>query len=181
MNEQNDTVDINEITHTPLENETAEASEEASAELTDGADTQESITDNEHPDADTIRAMREELESLRTQLSESRAAYARLSNECEEFSKLYPGVPITSIPDSIWESFKSGVPLAAAYALHEKKEKLASEKAGGINEKNRQLSSGAINTAKNEEYFSPAEVRAMSAAEVRANYAKIITSMSKWH
>lgn len=31
------------------------------------------------------------------------------------------------------------------------------------------------------DYFTPAEVRAMSAAEVKANYSKIITSMSRWH
>lgn len=31
------------------------------------------------------------------------------------------------------------------------------------------------------DYFTPAQVRAMSAKEVRANYAKILTSMSRWH
>ncbi len=31
------------------------------------------------------------------------------------------------------------------------------------------------------DYFTPAQVRVMSAAEVKANYSKIITSMSRWH
>ena len=30
-------------------------------------------------------------------------------------------------------------------------------------------------------YFTPAQVRAMTAEEVKANYAKIINSMSRWH
>ena len=107
--------------------------------------------------------------------------YGRLSKECEEFSELYPSIPVTAIPDSIWQSFKSGVPLAAAYALYEKKEAVAREKASSINEKNKNLSSGSLSKGKSEEYFTPSEVRAMSAAEVKANYSKILTSMSKWH
>ena len=35
--------------------------------------------------------------------------------------------------------------------------------------------------AEDHEFFTPEEVRKMSQAEVRQNYAKIINSMSKWH
>ena len=132
-------------------------------------------------DAETIELLREELTSLKKELEDTRTAYGRLSKECEEFSELYPSVPVTAIPDSIWQSFKSGVPLAAAYALYEKKEAVAREKASSINEKNKNLSSGSLSKGKSEEYFTPSEVRAMSAAEVKANYSKILTSMSKWH
>ena len=126
-------------------------------------------------------ALKAELDSLKLQLEESRAMYDRLHSECMEFSSLYPGVPLSSIPDSIWNSVKSGIPLAAAYALAEKKESAARAKAMDVNSKNHLQSCGAVGTSGNGEFFSPAEVRAMSAAEVKANYSKIITSMSKWH
>lgn len=132
-------------------------------------------------DAQVILALKEELEQLKSELESSRAAYGRLSSECADFSELYPDVSVTALPDSVWKSFKSGVPLAAAYALYEKRERMAAERAASVNAKNQELSSGSLNSSKSEEFFSPAEVRAMSAAEVRANYAKIITSMSKWH
>ena len=128
-----------------------------------------------------IKALKNQLAELQLQLDESRAMYGKLHAECMEFSEIYPDVPLSTIPDSIWESVKSGIPLSAAYALAEKKEALARARADGINSKNKSLSSGSINTSKSEDFFSPAEVKAMSAAEVRANYAKIITSMSKWH
>lgn len=132
-------------------------------------------------DAEVILALKEELDKLKSELENSRAAYDRLSSECADFSELYPDIPVTSLPDSVWKSFKSGVPLAAAYALYEKRERMAAAKAADVNAKNKELSSGSLDSSKSEEFFSPAEVRAMSAAEVRANYAKIITSMSKWH
>ena len=135
----------------------------------------------EAPSADDIGALKEELETLKFQLEQSRAMYDKFHAECLEFSSLYPDVPLSSIPDKIWESTRAGIPLAAAYALSEKKESVAKAKAININSKNNERSSGALNSSGSEEYFSPAEVKAMSAAEVRANYAKIITSMSKWH
>ncbi len=129
-------------------------------------------------DVDLLKA---EVESLKLQLEESQSMYDRLHGECIEFSDLYPDVPLSSIPDSVWNSTRAGIPLAAAYALAEKKESVARARAMDVNLKNSEKSSGALNTAKTEEFFTPAEVRAMSAPEVRANYAKIITSMSKWH
>ena len=144
----------------------------------------EDILDPEVPEiteVEDIASLKAELSSLKLQLEESRSMYDRLHGECMEFSNLYPNIPLSSIPDSIWESARSGIPLAAAYALAEKKESAAKAKAMDVNSKNNALSSGALNGSKTEEFFSPAEVRAMSAAEVRANYAKIITSMSKWH
>ena len=128
-----------------------------------------------------IKALKEQLTSLQLQLEESRAMYDKFHADCMEFSQLYPNVSLSSVPDSIWESVKMGVPLAAAYALAEKKEALAKARAKDVNSKNKSLSSGSLNATKSEEFFSPAEVRAMSAPEVRANYAKIIASMSKWH
>jgi hypothetical protein len=170
MNEIND-IQMNEV----LEDDTAPNEAPESEEAT------EALPEPELNDQETISTLKEELERLRLELSNTRAVHERLSKECEEFSELYPSVPMTTLPDSIWKSFKEGVPLAAAYALYEKKEAVAREKASSVNEKNRRLSSGSLYSKNNNDYFSPAEVRAMSAAEVKANYAKIITSMSKWH
>ena len=159
MNENNENVieDINE--------ENTEALEE-----TDQAEAEDSV--------DSLKA---EINSLKLRLEESQLMYDKLHGECMEFSNLYPDVPLSSISDSVWNSARAGIPLAAAYALAEKKESVARAKAMNVNSQNHERSSGALNTAKTEEFFTPAEVRAMSAAEVKANYAKIITSMSKWH
>ena len=138
-------------------------------------------TEEPSVDVEDIGALKEQLSALKEELEQSRAMYDRFHAECMEFSQLYPTVSLSSIPDSIWESVKSGIPLSAAYALAEKKEALARAKAADVNSKNKALSSGSLSTSKSEEFFTPAEVRAMSAPEVRANYAKIITSMSKWH
>lgn len=132
-------------------------------------------------DETSVDSLKAEIESLKLQLEESNLMYDKLHGECMEFSSLYPDVPLSSIPDSVWNSTRAGIPLAAAYALAEKKESVARAKAMAINSQNNERSSGSLNTAKTEEFFSPAEVRAMSAAEVRANYSKIINSMSKWH
>lgn len=128
-----------------------------------------------------VKSLKEELAALKGKLEENRTLYEKLHAECAEFSELYPDVPISALPDDIWKSFRAGIPVAAAYALYEKKEAVARAKAESINSKNKDLSSGSLGTSKSEEFFSPAEVKAMSPAEVRANYTKIINSMSRWH
>ena len=72
------------------------------------------------------------------------------------------------------------IPLAAAFALEERKKLLLKERAEAVNAENRQRSSGSVTGTENV-YFSPAEVRAMSQAEVRRNYNLIIESMKSWH
>lgn len=176
MNETNEVKENEVITEEePVLNDEVPSEEE----LSEAEDTEEIASEDNSEDQ--IIALRAEVETLRQRLEESQMMYDRHHAECMEFSELYPEVPLSSIPDSIWNSVRSGIPLAAAYALAERKEKLAKEKATEVNSKNRAYSTGALNTTKSGEYFSPAEVRAMSAAEVKANYSKIITSMSKWH
>ena len=130
---------------------------------------------------DELAALRSEVELLRAQLEGERALYGRLSAECAEFSELYPTVSLSEIPDGIWESVKRGVPIAAAYALHERRAAIEQAKAEQINSANSRASSGSLDSHPNEEFFTPDEVRAMSPAEVRTNYTTIIRSMSKWH
>ena len=50
-----------------------------------------------------------------------------------------------------------------------------------INEKNRERSFAVKKNFSSDSYFSPTEVKEMSPAEVKANYNKIIDSMSHWH
>lgn len=177
---------MNEINESVIVDTEAELAADTEAvepvtEITDEPGEAVEAAENSPSEPDEIRALRSELDELKLQLDQSRAMYDRLHAECMEFSQLYPDVPLSTVPDNIWASARAGIPLAAAYALSERKESMARAKAMDINSKNNERSSGALSSAKTEEFFSPAEVRAMSAAEVRANYAKIITSMSKWH
>ena len=163
-----------ESTDTPEETAT-------SPDLPEHEASQDESAPIESVDTDEIEQLREEVKVLKAQLEGERAMYGRMSRECAEFSELYPEVPLSAIPDDIWDSVKKGVPIAAAYALSERKSFLARARAESVNSENSRLSSGSVDSSSNEEYFSPAEVRAMSASEVRANYSTIIRSMSKWH
>ena len=194
---------MNEMQSTDLENEIESVDEsldiqaifdEASepiestidCEDTDAVHSAEDSTEtiNEDPEAEepsVIEALQNEIKALKEALEESHAIYNKLSSELIEFSELYPEVSLASIPDGIWESTKAGIPLSAAYALAEKKAAVIIGKARVINGQNKSLSSGSVGSSKKEDFFSPDEVRAMSASEVKANYEKIIRSMSKWH
>lgn len=105
----------------------------------------------------------------------------RISNEYAEFKSLFPGVSVSELPDSVLSSVKNGVPLSAAYALYERRRAMSESVASGVNQKNRELSFAVKNGKTSEIYFSPDEVRQMSPSEVKANYSKIIDSMSHWN
>jgi predicted RNase H-like nuclease (RuvC/YqgF family) len=163
----------------PLDSEVDRDDTDAAPSSDDGAETRDE--DAEIEDTSVIEALQNEIKSLKEALNESHAIYNKLSSELIEFSDLYPEVSLSSIPDSVWESSRSGIPLSAAYALAEKKAAVIMRKARTVNDQNKSLSSGAVGGSKKEDFFSPDEVRAMSAGEVKANYEKIISSMSKWH
>ena len=153
------------------------AAEESATEET----TEEESKEKESADATEIAYLKAELESLKKELSDTRSLYARLENECTEFSALYPEVALSSIPDSIWQSVKRGVPLAAAYALEARKAELTAKRASQVNVENKKMSSGSLSSDSYNDYFTPSQVRSMTPAEVRANYTQIVNSMSKWH
>ena len=96
-----------------------------------------------------------------------------------EFARLFPGVSIATLPDCVCESVRGGVPLAAAYALYEKKRSVEASLASEANTKNASMSF-RLNENSAEKYFSPDEVKAMSREEVRTNYKRIIESMRHW-
>ena len=181
--EESETVEeTEEVEKTEKVEETEEVEGVEENEETDEAEEAEAPDGEERePDANEIAYLKAELDALKKKLADSRAFYARLEGECAEFSSLYPDVPLASLPDTIWQSVRSGVPLAAAYALEARKAELAAKKAASVNSENRNMSSGALMSDSYNDFFSPSQVKAMSAAEVRANYTKIINSMSKWH
>ena len=130
-----------------------------------------------------LEQLRSELKQLRQEIAarDARTAKnARIEREYTEFCELFPGVSVETLPSEVWQDVKGGASLAAAYALAEKKQAAANARASGSNTINRARSAGAVHNAQNYE-FSPAEVRAMSSQEVRANLSKIMRSMQKWH
>ena len=104
-----------------------------------------------------------------------------LDNEYDEFKRLFPGVSIKDLPDAVRESVNSGVPLAAAYALFEKRRAAELVDAETVNLRNRSLSAGSVKEAtSNDIYYSPREVREMSPDEVHKNFSAILRSMDQW-
>lgn len=141
----------------------------------------ESTSEVPAEDSSTPEDIHAELTRLRTELEETKALHARMATELGEFHALFPEVNVSELPESIWEQVKRGIPLAASYALYEKKCNLHREHAAKINMQNAKMTPGAAGKNTPAEYFSPEEVRAMSQSEVRNNYHKILESMKKWN
>ena len=131
-------------------------------------------------DAERAARLEGELAELRASIDAERAQNSRMLGEYSEFSELFPEVALESVNESVWENVKKGIPLAAAYALYDKKNEIAMRSAAAVNEKNSAVSAGAVKGGGCDEYYSPAEVRGMSHEQVRANFDKIMASMKKW-
>ncbi len=136
-------------------------------------------SDSQETAADGLEQLRRELSELRDAFSKQSRMLERLGRDCEEFSELYPNASLSELPDAVWEEVRRGIPLAAAYALSERRRAQTAERAMESNLANSRRSSGALETPE-PDYFSPREVRAMSQADVRKNYQKIMKSMQKW-
>lgn len=155
-------------------------------EETEAADTDKEPAAKENEleaDMQTIDALKAEIERLKEQiekLEELKRAQNRILAEIGDFVALFPEIPIEEIPDTVWESVKQGAPLAASYALYEKRMVAEAKRIAEINAKNAKKSPGAAGKDTAGEYFSPEDVRRMSRAEVHANYSKIKDSMKKW-
>ncbi len=143
------------------------------------SDCKSAAAENEKGGLDELRS---ELMQLRQELNERNAQLAQMTRaerDFAEFNRLYPNVALSSLPESVWQEVADGSSLAAAYALAERREAMRKEHASLCNAQNRSRSAGAVKNAESLE-FSPAEVRAMSSQEVRANLSKIMRSMQKW-
>lgn len=130
---------------------------------------------------DTGAELRAEIVKLRAELEGIGSKRSEFISEIKEFASIFGADSVSKISDEVWESTSTGVPLAAAYALYEKREALRAQMAERVNKKNASMSAGAIKNATNPEFFSPSEVKAMSAKEVKRNYNRIIESMKKWN
>ena len=126
-----------------------------------------------------LARLRSELTELREELSKKEAVSLRLGRDCAEFEALYPDVPLSELPDGVWDAVKQGIPLAAAYALAERRRERLEQVARDSNRRNRDRSSGEL-SRETPDYFSYEEVRRMSSAEVRAHYDSILRSMKRW-
>lgn len=170
-----------------------ESLEEESQKLDETVDRDLLFPPNSDPDSDpgspicSQKDERGELSRLRNELNELKktiamrdSLFARLGSEFEDFSVLYPDTSLSEIPDEVWSDVKKGIPLAASFALLQKRQAKLEEIAEDTNRRNRSRSSGSLESPDND-YFSPDEVRSMSREDVRKNYSKIMSSMSKWH
>ena len=205
MNDESSVVETTEA-HTSLASDTPQTQDASEGALRKHAPAEETPTRTNEADTDFFantgtdfdtdskstdtEAEKSELEQLRGELRELREEIAqrdarlkeeaRIEKEYDEFSALFPDVSVSSLPDEVWQDVAHGASLAAAYALAEKKRTVLHQRASDSNTSNRSRSAGAVRMAQNHE-FSPAEVRAMSSQEVRANLPKIMRSMQKWH
>ncbi len=143
----------------------------------------EAFETEEMPPVDEMEGLRAEAERLRSEAESLRAelsAERKLSAELREFAALYPETAVEEIPDGVWDAVKGGIPLAAAFALHERRSMRERAAAEADRARARARSTGPLENGGGDMYYSPAEVRAMSAADVRQNYSTILASMKRW-
>ena len=158
----------------------AEAVETAEAVDPYTEDTAALLAEPQSSTNDELTALRDEITSLRAELANRDRALARMHDELSEFSELYPDRTLTSLPSEVWEGVRAGMPLAASVAYFEAKLRRREAIAAEVNQRNSAASSGGIDGA-GIDYYSPDEVRAMNAAQVRQNYSKILDSMKLWN
>lgn len=160
--------------------EDVETVENVEASDSDTADAPSEQGSEQESGTDELTALRNEISSLRAELESRDRALSRMHDEISEFSELYPDRVLTSLPSEVWEGVRAGLPLAASVAFYEAKQRRREAIAAEINQRNSEASSGSVDGA-DIDYYSPDEVRAMNAAQVRQNYSKILDSMKLWN
>ena len=152
------------------------------------SDITNSLTDDTNNESinekDTVSELNKKIEMLTQELEAYKTAkqqQEKIAEQLNEFSELFPNIAIKTIPDEVWENVKNGNTLVASYAVYEKRITEAARRIEEINKKNSTLSAGALGKTLSNEYFSIDEVKRMSPAEVRSNFAKIRKSMEKWN
>lgn len=177
---------LSESSGTEAEETTLQGADENSAGVfadpgTDpDSDCEDTDSKNQKSELDELRS---ELKQLRQELDKRNARLTQMEHierQYAEFCDLYPDTPLSSLSSDVWKDVESGNSLAAAFALAEHRRAVSLKKASDSNAINRSRSAGAVGNVESVE-FSPAEVRAMSSQEVRANLSKIMRSMQKWH
>lgn len=129
---------------------------------------------------DELEMLRARNAELEKEIADRKGLSMRLEKEISEFSEMFPDVPLTEIPDDIWDEVKRGLPLSASYARHERKRQIAQRKADEANKNAMEKSSGSV-SGTTDHYFTADQVRKMTASEVKKNYSHIINSMKHWN
>lgn len=129
----------------------------------------------ETAEEDELSALRAALAEKEQLLADMTAAKDRFEAEFAEFRKEFPEVPLGRVDDGVWEQVGKGVPLAAAYALAERRAMKQAQTSRRETGAWHSLSGGT-----DEGLFTPSEVRAMTEREVRRNYDRILESMKRW-
>ncbi len=174
LRSEGDGGETTEATATPLGD--ASADPQAPAQSPDPAP--QALEADPEP-ASELECLRRELSQLRSEMETQKRALDRMGAECAEFCELYPEQSPGDLPDEVWENVHRGIPMAAAFALYERRRTRIEEAAKLLNAENKSRSSGSVESSKGG-YLSPDEVRAMTPAQVRANYQSILLSMQKW-
>lgn len=131
-----------------------------------------------------LDAMKRELEELRATLAERDrrdAERERAEAELGRFREYFPTVSHSDIPGEVWESVRGGESLAGAYSLYLRRGELERERISEFNKKTSRMSAGSLTRDGDDKYFSPAEVKKMTPAQVRQNYDDIVESMRHWN
>ena len=169
--------DTEAIQNTPNDSDTLEAETDIEEDI-------QKIPSEEITQEESIALLKKQAEELRREikaLEEIKNNNEKLLSELKEFTEIFPESSIDDLPEEVWESVKKGSSLAAAFALYEKKTAAQRLAANEINTRNARLSPGIAGIGADSEYFTPAQVKKMSRAEVRKNYEKIRESMKKWN
>lgn len=128
--------------------------------------------------------LRSKINSLRKELDElqrSKEEFLKAETEKNELLSLFPNANVDSLPDGVVKEMEKGLPMAAAYAVYERKQYIRSKEIDTHNDSTKKSGFGKIRTESTVEFFSPSEVRAMSKSEVKKNYKRIIQSMKSWN
>ena len=105
-----------------------------------------------------------------------------LAEDVAAFHALFPDVTAGQIPGEVWEQVEAGGTLTAAYAVHFVKALRDRERIDRLNAENEKAAPPPVrHDGKEESYFSPEAVRAMSRDEVRKHYQEILRSMDHWN
>jgi len=126
----------------------------------------------------------DENQRMQREIADLRAELARRDAEAGEaalLEELYPGIRKEDIPTSVFEEAQArAIPLAAAFAIHDRRCAAARARAESVNEQNRCRSAGRVGqSASSTCHFTLEEIRAMTPAQVKRNYKQIIKSLTK--
>ncbi len=132
-------------------------------------------------DAEAIAALQAERDALKQELSQLRSEWEeqeRIMRCRMEFCELYPDIDVDNLPEEV--AAQTTLPLAAAYALYERKRLRAAQLAAQANAENEQKSSGAIHhDGEGDGEYTIDQIRRMSAGQVHRNYQSILHSLKR--